>query len=119
MLIFCCAGLPINYLPASMGSTGLLEAAFGNWMTKFRRNDATNWFRTSWMLKDDVVWERTNRIGWRLVVAHGLAIFLAAFYFPFCDLLVFLIAGLLAIKLWSHAYSLSLYRKLHPGEAVP
>ncbi len=116
MLILCGFGLPINYLAICAGSGGLLLAALGNWMTKFRRDDTAGWFRTSWMLKDDAVWERTNRIGWRIVVAHGLAIFLGAFFFPYCDLVVFSIVGLLATKLWSHVYSLWLYKKLHPGE---
>jgi uncharacterized membrane protein len=116
MPILCGFGLPINCLTVCAGSGGLLLAALSNWMTKFRRDDTPGWFRTSWMLKDDAVWERTNRLGGRIMVAHGLAIFLGAFFFPFFDLLVFFIVGLLATKLWSHVYSLWLYKKLHPGE---
>ena len=57
-----------------------------------------------------------NRIGGRILVAHGLAVFLAAFFFPYYEVGIFTVAGLLASKLWSHVYSLALYKKLHPGE---
>src|SRR5688500_8946591 len=58
-------------------AAGLLLVAIGNWMGKIRRNF---WIgvRTPWTLANDVVWERTNRLGGRLMVALGLLVAIVA-----------------------------------------
>jgi len=57
-----------------VGGLGLTLAVMGNSMTKLR----PNWFagfRTPWSLESRTVWTKTHRLGGRLMVLCGLAMF--------------------------------------------
>lgn len=97
---------------------GVLLAILGNWMGKIRRNFYVG-IRTPWTLANDVVWERTHRIGGHLMVAIGLASALAVvFPHPLAGFVV-LIGGVLLFTAWALAYSCWLYQKVgHADEAT-
>ena len=63
------------------GGAGLLTVVIGNSMTKLR----PNWFagfRTPWSLKSRTVWMKTHRLGGRLMVGCGLAMFVESLFLP-------------------------------------
>lgn len=98
---------PFDVVSAIVANTGLLIAVLGNWTSKLRRNTFAG-IRTPWTLKSDVIWERTNRVGGRLMCAHGIVVALAALCFPVWAALAILMGGLLALCVWSFWYSRSL-----------
>lgn len=57
---------------------GLLFAAIGNMMPKFRQNYFCG-FKTPWTYADEVVWARTQRLGGQLMFCAGLLGMISAF----------------------------------------
>lgn len=110
-------GKPIDVLSGVLFILGGLLLALGNWMGKIRRNGIVG-IRTPWTLKNDMVWERTHRVGGRLQVAHGLAVLLAAFLLPAWAAFFVLIGGLLALAVWAMFYSWWLDRGAAKNEAA-
>jgi len=100
--------IPVARL-AIVGGGGLV-ALLGNWMGKLRRNFWIG-IRTPWTLANDVVWERTHRIGGRLFLVHGVVTAIVALIAPPLAAVIWLVAGVLAIAVWSIPYSLSMYRR--------
>ena len=94
---------------------GLLFIVLGNWMGKLRRNLIAG-IRTPWTLKSDVVWQRTHRIGGRLMVALGLAVLFAAMLFPVWVVAALVAAGAMGLAIWAFAYSWWISRKPGVGE---
>jgi uncharacterized membrane protein len=90
---------------------GLLLAVLGNWMGKLRRNQVAG-IRAPWTLRSDVVWERTHRLGGRLLAAIGLAIVVAAICFPIWVVVAVAVGGTIALVIWAFAYSWWIYRAL-------
>ncbi len=89
---------------------GLAIACLGNWMGKLRRNFYVG-IRTPWTLANDVVWERTHRLGGRLFVASGIAAAMAAMFLPDVACFFVLMGGLVGSALVAAVYSLVCYRK--------
>ena len=87
-----------------------LFMALGNWMGKIRRNPVMG-IRTPWTLKSDYVWERTHRVGGRLMVVLGGVVALAALLLPVWTAIVIFLPGLLTLCAWAMFYSRSLARK--------
>ena len=87
---------------------GILLAVLGNWMGKIRRN---RWMgiRTPWTLKSDRVWERTNRLGGRLMMAHGVAVIASALLLPLWMTIAVFVLGVLGLCLGVFVYSRSLF----------
>jgi uncharacterized membrane protein len=83
---------------------GVLLMVLGNWMGKIRRNPVFG-IRTPWTLQSDVVWERTNRLGGRLLAGLGLAVLLTAIVWPFWASTIVMLAGLLGLCVWALVYS--------------
>ncbi|MBK8268617.1 MAG: SdpI family protein [Planctomycetes bacterium] len=50
---------------------GIMFMVLGNWMGKLRRNLYIG-IRTPWTIANDIVWEKTHRLGGRLFVAAGI-----------------------------------------------
>jgi uncharacterized membrane protein len=98
-----------DFPSAVLAVLGVLIAATGNWMGKIRRN-AFAGIRTPWTLKSDEVWERTNRLGGRMMVAFGILVAAAASFLPFWIVIAALMTGLFALVIWSLVYSWSLSR---------
>ncbi|HEX4142640.1 MAG TPA: SdpI family protein [Pirellulales bacterium] len=109
LLLLRAFGKPIDVPLGATIVVGLLLAVLGNWMGKLRRNRVAG-IRTPWTLKSDVVWERTHRIGGRLMVVLGLVIIVAALLLPPFATLALLMVGLLALAVWSFVYSWRIYQ---------
>ncbi|MBL9124331.1 MAG: SdpI family protein [Planctomycetaceae bacterium] len=86
---------------------GLMWMAIGNWSGKIRRN-ALLGIRTPWTLRSDFVWERTQRLGGRLAVAHGLAILCAGVLLPVWTPPLVFLAGAVGLVCWAIFYSRAL-----------
>lgn len=92
---------------------GLLYMMLGNWMGKIRRNLYIG-IRTPWTIVNDVVWEKTHRVGGRLFVACGLLTVAVCPWAPDWACFGALIGGTIVVAVWSMLYSLVCYRR-HGG----
>jgi uncharacterized membrane protein len=91
---------------------GVMFAVLGNVMQDVKQN-FTMGVRVSWTLADEVVWEKTNRLGGRLFMGIGGVTFLAAFVPAPWNILTMLGSVLLMLPVLL-GYSYALYRKRHP-----
>src|SRR5262249_19202654 len=90
---------------------GLMFACLGNWMGKVRRNFYVG-IRTPWTLANEIVWEKTHRLGGKLFVAAGLIAAITGFFASEVTCFVVLMAALFGSATWSVIYSYVTYRKL-------
>lgn len=90
---------------------GLFLALLGNWMGKVPRNFYLG-IRTPWTLANDTVWERTHRLGGRVMVAAGLVVAITAVFASDITCFIVLMASLAVTVIWSLVYSFRLYRRL-------
>ncbi len=72
-------GLPVPMDRAVRSGAGLLFVVMGNFMGKVTRNFFVG-IRTPWTLASDEVWLRTHRLGGKLFVASGIALFVAGLF---------------------------------------
>jgi uncharacterized membrane protein len=70
--------------------------------------------RTPWTISDDVVWEKTHKLGGKLFKASGLITFFGVFFKEIAFLLM--IVPILAVSAFAIAYSYVEYKKIHKGE---
>jgi uncharacterized membrane protein len=105
------SGARFDFAPVVVVLTSLLTAFVGAALRDVRRNPWVG-IRTPSTLASDEVWEATHRAGSRLFVVHGLLSAASAFVLPAWGGLVVLIAGLLALVVWSFAYSRRLRARL-------
>ena len=112
LILLQALGKPVNVPVALSMMIGLLFMVLGNWMGKIRRNQLMG-IRTPWTLANDVVWERTHRIGGRLFVLVGLATTLSAIFTAsqFAPLIIFF-GGIIGVTAWAFVYSWRLYQRL-------
>ncbi|HEY5316158.1 MAG TPA: SdpI family protein [Pirellulales bacterium] len=103
-LLRAAQGHAIDFPTVVMLIEGALFAVLGNWLGKLRRN-AFAGIRTPWTLASDVVWERTHRVGGRLMVGYGLVVMLFALLAPTWAGITVLLGGLLAGLVWACIYS--------------
>jgi uncharacterized membrane protein len=106
----------VAVVPSILALLAMMLAVMGNSLGKIRRNQLFG-IRTTWTLKSDVVWERTHRMGGRLMVAHALAVAAAAIWLPAWAGFAILIGGLAVVCTWSTIYSWRLYRSLEARQA--
>ena len=111
MLLLQVLGRPISVGRVMPVALGLFFAVIGNWFGKIRRNPYMG-IRTPWTLANDVVWERTHRIGGRLFVADGIATAIAGLFAPVWASLGVLVVGVVALLIWSMIYSRQLYKRI-------
>lgn len=114
LLVVLHGSKPFDIVSAMLADVGVLIAVLGNWSGKIRRNKIAG-IRTPWTLKSDAIWERTNRLGGRLQVAHGIAVIVAALCLPIWAAIAVLMGGLLALVVWALVYSWSLDRAARLG----
>jgi uncharacterized membrane protein len=69
-------GTPVAMGRAIHAATGLLFVVLGNFMGKLTKNFFVG-IRTPWTLASDEVWLRTHRLGGKLFVVAGVALFIA------------------------------------------
>ena len=119
--VFLC-GLQLVFLLAASGRQlrigsslciliGLLFAVLGNWMGKLRRNLYVG-IRTPWTIANEVVWERTHRLGGKLMVAAGLISAVTGLFAGDSVCLVVLLSSLIGTVGVAVIYSLVEYRRL-------
>ena len=68
--------MPVAMDRAMHAGTGLLFVVLGNFMGKLTKNFFVG-IRTPWTLASDEVWLRTHRLGGKLFVLAGVALFIA------------------------------------------
>ena len=68
----------IRVSTAITAMSGILFMALGNMMPKFRQNFFCG-FKTPWALSNETVWNKTHRLGGRLMFAAGILGFVGAF----------------------------------------
>jgi len=90
---------------------GIMLALVGNWFGKIRRNFWVG-IRTPWTLANERVWERTHRLGGKLVVLYGLALAAAGAFLPQIGVFFVTVGGAIGLVAWSFIYSYMLYRRL-------
>jgi uncharacterized membrane protein len=91
---------------------GLMFIVLGNVMKDVKQN-FTMGVRISWTLADEVVWEKTNRLGGQLFVGIGAVTMLAAFV-PAPWNIVTMLGAITLIWPVLLVYSYAVYRKRHP-----
>ena len=95
------------------GPIGVIFILLGNYMPRVRQN-YTFGIKTPWTLADEVVWQRTHRVGGMVFVLMGAAIFLSAL-FPMAST-GGIIGGIVILGVAvMYLYSYLLYKKRHPG----
>jgi len=70
--------------------------------------------RTPWTISDDVVWEKTHKLGGKLFKASAIITFFGLFFKEIAFLLM--IVPILAVSAFAVAYSYVEYKKIHKGE---
>jgi len=101
-------GAAVDLNRAVIAGLGLLLAVLGNFMGKLTKNFFIG-IRTPWTLASDEVWLRTHRLGGRLLVLAGIALFVWGLA---GGGLAAVVAVLAAIALFSVVYSYVIYRRI-------
>lgn len=111
IILLASVGAPIGIGRSICAVLGIMFMFLGNWLGKIRRNFYIG-IRTPWTLANDLVWEKTHRVGGRMFFAAGLAAMLSVpFGNDFTSFIVLFVAiGVTAV--FSIAYSYVCYRKL-------
>lgn len=86
---------------------GLILVIAGNYMPKCRRNYTTG-IKLPWTLHDDENWNKTHRLGGRLMVLCGFAIMLCGFFEVRAEVVVGMVLLTVIIPA---VYSYTLYRR--------
>lgn len=95
-----------TFLPLAMG---ILFLVLGNWMPKVRSNFMFG-IRTPWTLSSDMSWNKTHRLGGRLMMAIGALTILTSLFLPLQWVIGILVGGLLLMLLVTIIYSWMVYR---------
>ena len=77
LLLLAAMGRPVDMVRGIEAGIGLLLAVVGNFLGKVTRNFFVG-IRTPWTLASEEVWMRTHRLGGKLFVLAGLAMFALA-----------------------------------------
>jgi immunity protein, SdpI family len=89
---------------------GVLFIVIGNYLPKVRPNYMIG-IRTPWTLTSDLSWQRTHRVGGRLVIIEGLVFIVAGFVRPTTAILVgVLIGGIVVMLVVLFAYSYRVWK---------
>lgn len=100
--------LPISLLVKAM--VAVLLMLIGNFMGQFRHNYFVG-IRTPWTLADEVVWQKTHRLGAKVWVMGGFICLLAAFMDNAWGLGLFIVS-IIVMVIWPVVYSYLVFRKL-------
>ena len=77
LMLSAAMGKPVDVTRGAEAGLGLLITVLGNFLGKVSRNFFVG-IRTPWTLASEEVWMRTHRLGGKLFVLAGLAIFVLA-----------------------------------------
>jgi len=106
---FAGLGAPIAINQVVPMGVGILFIVLGNFMPKVKKN----WFvgiRTPWTLSNEEVWNKTHRLGGKLFVLGGLAIFVSGFL-PGKIAFAILMTVVVLVSVGSMGYSLWLWKR--------
>jgi uncharacterized membrane protein len=112
------AGATFEIGPPLFLLLGLLLAFIGSALRDVRRNHWVG-IRTPWTLESDAVWAATNRLGGRLMIAHGFLVAAGAFLLPAWGGLALLRGGHLLLVVWALVHSCRTYRRLGGDRPAP
>jgi len=70
--------------------------------------------RTPWTISDELVWEKTHKLGGKLFKSSGIIALFGAFFKEIAFILV--MAPILAVSVFLVVYSYVEYKKIHKGE---
>src|SRR5262249_13967308 len=90
---------------------GVMLAVVGNWLGKIRRNFWVG-IRTPWTLANERVWERTHRVGGKLMMLFGVALAVSGAFASPTVVFGVTIAGAVGLAGWSLIYSYVIYHRL-------
>jgi len=120
-VVLLLAAMDLAAVAATMGSqlditmlaivgTGVLFIVIGNYLPKVRPNYMIG-IRTPWTLTSDLSWDRTHRIGGRLIVLEGIAFILLGVLRPPREALaIMLIGGIAVFLVFVFAYSYRVWK---------
>jgi len=111
IFILAAAGYKLPIGSSIALAIGLFFALLGNWMGKIPRNLYLG-IRTPWTIANDTVWERTHRLGGRVMVAAGLIVAITALFASDITCFIVLMSSLGVTVIWAVVYSYRLYRRL-------
>lgn len=94
------------FFPIAMGSLFLV---LGNFMGKVRSNFIFG-IRTPWTLSSELSWNKTHRLGGRLMMAVGALTIITSFFLPITWVLGILMGGLFVMMAIVMVYSWMVYR---------
>lgn len=107
-VLLAAKGVDVPMHEAIFGSLGILFIVLGLYLGKVRKNFFLG-FRTPWTLASDEVWERTHRLGGRLLILHGLILLSGIFVRVPVAVLVGMIVVVVLVPL---GYSYWVYRRV-------
>lgn len=111
--LFANLGQPINMLAVLAPGLAVLFITLGTLLPRVKRN----WFfgvRTPWSLSSDVVWDKTQEFGGKLLVIAGILILVGAFTNPGWSL-AFVIWPIVLAAVTSVVYSYLAYKRQMHG----
>jgi len=111
VVLLAAAGRQLRIGPALCVLLGLMFTVLGNFMGKLRRNFYIG-IRTPWTLANEIVWEKTHRLGGKLFVGAGLISTVTGLFAGNVVCFVVLMTAIIASVAWLVLYSLFEYRKL-------
>lgn len=104
-------GVAVDMPKVSVSCAGLMLAGIGNVLSKTRSNHLIG-IRTPWTMASEHVWDRTNRLGGKLLFVEGLATAVAAWLLPSTNYILLAMIPLLIITaIGLVLYSLVLYKQ--------
>lgn len=101
-------GVRFNIIPILSPAFGILFYYIG----VLAENTKRNWFigiRTPWTLSSDKVWEKTNKLGGKLLKVVGVIAVFGAFFQSYALLLI--LAPVIAVVAYAFVYSYFEYKK--------
>lgn len=108
-------GVDVDMPKVSISCVGLMLAGIGNVLGKTRSNHLIG-IRTPWSMASERVWDRTNRLGGKLLFVEGLATAAAAWLLPSSHHILLAVTALLIFTaIGLVLYSLVLYRQEQAG----
>ncbi len=109
MTVLVALGWTINIGVVITVMLGILFMILGNYMGKIRRN-YTFGIRTPWTLANDVVWDKTHRLGGKVFMLAGLLILLSSLFAGSLLGIIIMLGGIFGATLLIIVYSYPVWR---------